>query len=155
MIKDKEMGNKLLESIETLNEAAYELYSMVLNDSERAADFVKTMQALLIGIKGNITSLVVEEPALKCNLLVDNALDTLDRFGETSAKKRKLGIIKNELIPEIGEAYVDLLFWGGCFPDPDAMFEYYNNQMKEFYPAPETDKALQSSWILSVQDNLP
>lgn len=140
MIKDKEMGNKLLESIETLNEAAYELYTMVLNDSERAADFVKTMQALLIGIKGNITSLVVEEPALKCNLLVDNALDTLDRFGETSTKKRKLGIIKNELIPEIGEAYVDLLFWGGCFPDPDAMFEYYNNQMKEFYPAPETDK---------------
>lgn len=140
MIKDKEMGNKLLESIETLNEAAYELYTMVLNDSERAADFVKTMQALLIVIKGNITSLVVEEPALKCNLLVDNALDTLDRFGETSTKKRKLGIIKNELIPEIGEAYVDLLFWGGCFPDPDAMFEYYNNQMKEFYPAPETDK---------------
>lgn len=140
MIKDKEMGNKLLESIETLNEAAYELYTMVLNDSERAADFVKTMQALLIGIKGNITSLVVEEPALKCNLLVDNTLDTLDRFGETSTKKRKLGIIKNELIPEIGEAYVDLLFWGGCFPDPDAMFEYYNNQMKEFYPAPETDK---------------
>lgn len=140
MIKDKEMGNKLLESIETLNEASYELYTMVLNDSERAADFVKTMQALLIGIKGNITSLVVEEPALKCNLLVDNALDTLDRFGETSTKKRKLGIIKNELIPEIGEAYVDLLFWGGCFPDPDAMFEYYNNQMKEFYPAPETDK---------------
>lgn len=140
MIKDKEMGNKLLESIETLNEAAYELYTMVLDDSERAADFVKTMQALLIGIKGNITSLVVEEPALKCNLLVDNALDTLDRFGETSTKKRKLGIIKNELIPEIGEAYVDLLFWGGCFPDPDAMFEYYNNQMKEFYPAPETDK---------------
>ena len=79
MIKDKEMGNKLLESIETLNEAAYELYTMVLNDSERADDFVKTMQALLIGIKGNITSLVVEEPALKCNLLVDNALDTLDR----------------------------------------------------------------------------
>ena len=46
MIKDKEMGNKLLESIETLNEAAYELYTMVLNDSERADDFVKTMQAL-------------------------------------------------------------------------------------------------------------
>ena len=140
MIKDKEMGKKLLESIETLNEAAYELYSMVLNDNERLDDFVKTMQALLIGIKGNVTGLVVEEPALKCNLLVDNALDTLDKLGEISEKKRKLGIIKNELIPEIGEAYVDLLFWGGCFPDPDAMFEYYNNQMKEFYPAPGTDK---------------
>ena len=116
MIKDKEMGNKLLESIETLNEAAYELYTMVLNDSERADDFVKTMQALLIGIKGNVTGLVVEEPALKCNLLVDNALDTLERLDGISEKKRKLGIIKNELIPEIGEAYVDLLFWGGCFP---------------------------------------
>ena len=55
MIKDKDMGKKLLESIETLNEAAYELYSMVLNDNERLADFVKTMQALLIGIKGNVT----------------------------------------------------------------------------------------------------
>lgn len=140
MIKDKDMGKKLLESIETLNEAAYELYSMVLNDNERLADFVKTMQALLIGIKGNVTGLVVEEPALKCNLLVDNALATLEKLDGISEKKRKLGIIKNELIPEIGEAYVDLLFWGGCFPDPDAMFEYYNNQMKEFYPAPETDK---------------
>lgn len=140
MIKDKEMGKKLLESIETLNEAAYELYSMVLNDSEQAADFVKTMQTLLIGIKGNVTSLVVKEPALKCNLLVDNALNTLGKLGEISEKKRKLGIIKNELIPEIGEAYVDLLFWGGCFPDLDVMFEYYNNQMKEFYPVPETDK---------------
>lgn len=140
MIKDKEMGKKLLESIETLNEAAYELYSMVLNDNERLDDFVKTMQALLIGIKGNVTGLVVAEPALKCNLLVDNALDTLEKLDGISEKKRKLGMIKNELIPEIGEAYVDLLFWGGCFPDPDAMFEYYNNQMKEFYPAPETDK---------------
>ena len=54
MIKDKDMGKKLLESIETLNEAAYELYSMVLNDNERLDDFVKTMQALLIGIKGNV-----------------------------------------------------------------------------------------------------
>ena len=140
MIKDKEMGKKLLESIETLNEAAYELYSMVLNDNERLDDFVKTMQALLIGIKGNVTGLVVAEPALKCNLLVDNALDTLEKLDGISEKKRELGMIKNELIPEIGEAYVDLLFWGGCFPDPDAMFEYYNNQMKEFYPAPETDK---------------
>lgn len=140
MIKDKDMGKKLLESIETLNEAAYELYSMVLNDNERLDDFVKTMQTLLIGIKGNVTGLVVEEPALKCNLLVDNALDTLEKLDGISEKKRKLGIIKNELIPEIGEAYVDLLFWGGCFPDSDAMFEYYNNQMKEFYPAPETDK---------------
>lgn len=43
MIKDKEMWKKLLESIETLNEAAYELYSMVLSDNE-VDDFVKTMQ---------------------------------------------------------------------------------------------------------------
>ena len=94
---------------------------------------------LLLNLKGNFTALVIENPAMKANLLIDNALATLGRL-DSEDKAASLRLVKNELIPEIGEAYVDLLFWGGCFPDPDAMFEYYNNQMKEFYPAPETDK---------------
>ena len=40
MIKDKDMGQKILESIGTLNEAAYELYAMISNDSEQKAEFV-------------------------------------------------------------------------------------------------------------------
>lgn len=139
MIKDKEMGQKILESIGTLNEAAYELHAMISNDSEQKEDFVKTMQTLLLNLKGNFTALVIEEPALKANLLIDNALATLGRL-DSEEKAASLRLVKNELIPEIGEAYVDLLFWGGCYPDSDAMFEYYNNQMKEFYPAPETDR---------------
>lgn len=139
MIKDKEMGQKILEGIGTLNEAAYELHAMISNDSEQKEDFVKTMQTLLLNLKGNFTALVIEEPALKANLLIDNALATLGRL-DSEEKAASLRLVKNELIPEIGEAYVDLLFWGGCYPDSDAMFEYYNNQMKEFYPAPETDR---------------
>lgn len=139
MIKDKDMGQKILESIGTLNEAAYELHAMISNDSGQKEDFVKTMQTLLLNLKGNFTALVIEEPALKANLLIDNALATLGRL-DSEEKAASLRLVKNELIPEIGEAYVDLLFWGGCYPDPDAMFEYYNNQMKEFYPAPETDR---------------
>lgn len=139
MIKDKDMGQKILESIGTLNEAAYELHAMISNDSGQKEDFVKTMQTLLLNLKGNFTALVIEEPALKANLLIDNALATLGRL-DSEEKAASLRLVKNELIPEIGEAYVDLLFWGGCYPDSDAMFEYYNNQMKEFYPAPETDR---------------
>lgn len=139
MIKDKDMGQKILESIGTLNEAAYELHAMISNDSGQKEDFVKTMQTLLLNLEGNFTALVIEEPALKANLLIDNALATLGRL-DSEEKAASLRLVKNELIPEIGEAYVDLLFWGGCYPDSDAMFEYYNNQMKEFYPAPETDR---------------
>lgn len=139
MIKDKDMGQKILESIGTLNEAAYELYAMISNDSEQKDEFVRTMQTLLLNIKGNFMSLIIEEPALKANLLIDNALDTLGRL-DSESKSTNLKLVRNELIPEIGEAYVDLLFWGGCYPDADAMFEYYNNQMKEFYPEPETEK---------------
>lgn len=139
MIKDKDMGQKILESIGTLNEAAYELYAMISNDSEQKDEFVRTMQTLLLNLKGNFTALVIEEPSLKANLLIDNALATLGRL-DSEDKAASLRLVKNELIPEIGEAYVDLLFWGGCYPDSDAMFEYYNNQMKEFYPAPETDR---------------
>ncbi len=139
MIKDKDMGQKILESIETLNEAAYELYAMISNDSEQKDEFVKTMQTLLLNLKGSFIPLVIEEPSLKANLLIDNALDTLGRL-DSKSKSKNLKLVRNELIPEIGEAYVDLLFWGGCYPDADAMFEYYNNQMKEFYPAPETEK---------------
>ena len=139
MIKDREMGQKILESIGTLNEAAYELYAMFSNDSGQIGDFVKTMQTLILGLKGKMIKLVIEEPVLKTNLLLDNALNTLSKLN-TEDTTLNLKLIKNELIPEIGEAYVDLLFWGGCYPDSDAMFEYYNNQMKEFYPAPETDK---------------
>ena len=112
---------------------------MISNDSEQKDEFVRTMQMLLLNLKGNFTALVIENPAMKANLLIDNALATLGRL-DSEDKAASLRLVKNELIPEIGEAYVDLLFWGGCFPDPDAMFEYYNNQMKEFYPAPETDK---------------
>lgn len=139
MIKDKDMGQKILESIGTLNEAAYELYAMISNDSEQKDEFVRTMQTLLLNLKGNFMSLIIEEPSLKANLLIDNALDTLGRL-DSESKSTNLKLVRNELIPEIGEAYVDLLFWGGCYPDADAMFEYYNNQMKEFYPAPETEK---------------
>lgn len=139
MIKDKDMGQKILESIGTLNEAAYELYAMISNDSEQKDEFVRTMQTLLLNIKGNFMSLIIEEPALKANLLIDNALDTLGRL-DSESKSTNLKLVRNELIPEIGESYVDLLFWGGCYPDADAMFEYYNNQMKEFYPEPETEK---------------
>ena len=139
MIKDKDMGHKILESIGTLNEAAYELYAMISNDSEQKDEFVRTMQTLLLNLKGNFMGLVIEEPSLKANLLIDNALDTLGRL-DSESKSANLKLVRNELIPEIGEAYVDLLFWGGCYPDADAMFEYYNNQMKEFYPAPETEK---------------
>ena len=77
MIKDKDMGQKILESIGTLNEAAYELHAMISNDSGQKEDFVKTMQTLLLNLKGNFTALVIEEPALKANLLIDNALATL------------------------------------------------------------------------------
>lgn len=139
MIKDKDMGQKILESIGTLNEAAYELYAMISNDSEQKDEFVRTMQTLLLNLKGNFMSLIIEEPSLKANLLIDNALDTLGRL-DSESKSTNLKLVRNELIPEIGEAYVDLLFWGGCYSDADAMFEYYNNQMKEFYPAPETEK---------------
>ena len=112
---------------------------MISNDSEQKDEFVRTMQTLLLNIKGNFMSLIIEEPALKANLLIDNALDTLGRL-DSESKSTNLKLVRNELIPEIGEAYVDLLFWGGCYPDADAMFEYYNNQMKEFYPEPETEK---------------
>ena len=122
MIKDKDMGQKILESIGTLNEAAYELYAMISNDSEQKDEFVKTMQTLLLNLKGNFMGLVIEEPSLKANLLIDNALDTLGRL-DSESKSANLKLV-----------------WGGCYPDADAMFEYYNNQMKEFYPAPETEK---------------
>ena len=111
---------------------------MISNDSEQKDEFVRTMQTLL-NLKGNFTALVIEGPAMKVNLLLDNALATLGRL-DSEDKAASFRLVKNELIPEIGEAYVDLLFWGGCYPDSDAMFGYYNNQMKEFYPAPETDK---------------
>lgn len=108
---------------------------MISNDSEQKDEFVRTMQTLL-NLKGNFTALVIEKPAMKVNLLLDNALATLGRL-DSEDKAASLRLVKNELVPEIGEAYVDLLFWCGCYPDSDAMFEYYNNQMKEFYPAPE------------------
>ena len=54
MIKDREMGQKILESIGTLNEAAYELYAMFSNDSGQIGDFVKTMQTLILGLKGKM-----------------------------------------------------------------------------------------------------
>lgn len=112
---------------------------MISNDSEQKDEFVRTMQTLLLNLKGNFTALVIEEPAMKANLLIDNAFDTLGRL-DSKDKEASLRLVKNELISETVEAYVDLLFWGGCYPDSDAMVGYYNNQMKEFYSAPETDR---------------
>lgn len=95
---------------------------MISNDSEQKDEFVRTMQTLLLNLKGNFTALVIEKPAMKANLLIDNAFATMGRL-DSEDKAASLRLVKNELIPETGEAYVDLLFWGGCYPDSDAMFE--------------------------------
>ncbi|SEM94072.1 hypothetical protein SAMN05216431_1157 [Ligilactobacillus sp. WC1T17] len=150
MIKDVETGQKVLESIATLNEAAYELYKMVQNDSEQTADFVKTMQTLFLSLRAGVGSLVNEERALKTDLLLDNALTALNRALSLEEKKAQLKVITNELIPAVGESYVDLLFWGTCYPDNDRMFDYYNNQMRAFYPAPVPDKKRHYKYDLSI-----
>lgn len=45
---------------------------MISNDSEQKDEFVRTMQTLLLNLKGNFTALVIEGPAMKANLLLDN-----------------------------------------------------------------------------------
>ncbi len=138
MIKDLERGNMLLESIQTLNEAAIHLYEMMLDESDETMEFAQEIRQLIVSMQESFDALYAEENALMGQLINKNALYSLDnlmRYAKTDSKAA-CHKLQFEFLPLTAELYVDLYFWGFCYPDKDKMWNYYRTEMNELCPLP-------------------
>lgn len=138
MIKSEETGEKLLQSIGTLHDAAIRLYGMAEQRSDALEPFAETMEQLLFSMQAHLDRLHQEDPNLMAHLICRNVVDSLNRLlpsaGTDSGKACRK--IRFELLPLIEELYVDLRFWGFCYPDRDRVWEYYRDEMPELCPLP-------------------
>lgn len=136
MIKNEEMGEKLLETAETFSEATIQLYHMISGQAASMNQFAATMRQLLQSMQGHLDDLHTEEPALMSHLICKNVLYSLDNlmFNAQTDQETACRKIKFELLPLINELYTDLYFWGFCYPDKEKIWHYYDNEMQELCP---------------------
>lgn len=144
MIRNVEMGKKLLETAETLSEAAVQLYHMISSQAVSAYQFAETMKQLLQSMQNHLDLLHIEEPALMSHLICKNALYSLENLltiakADSGNACRK---IQFEFLPLVNELYADLFFWGLCYPDKEKIWHYYRNEMQKLCPlsVPEDGK---------------
>lgn len=142
MIKNSALGEMILDMVSTLLSASIELYEIVVHNPKEAPQLIKLMNESLNAIDVNLDQLKDEEPAIMAHLITKNILYSLNENNSKLIKKPTLFAhkIEFELIPLIQELYVDLYFWGFCYPDRNRMNSYYENEMLKLCPFPYVEK---------------
>ncbi len=143
MIKNSEAGNKILDSIISINKTAAALYNMVENRDKDYSLYAQTLLETLETVGGALDRLAQEEPALGAHLICKNAACSLSNLMVYAQNEPEMALekIKFELLPLIQELYVDLYFWGFVYPDKEKMQHYYQNEMRDLCPLPYIDEA--------------
>lgn len=138
MIKNREMGEKLLKTAETFSEAAVQLYQMISGQNASMNRFAETMRQLLQSMQDHLDDLHTEEPALMSHLICKNVLYSLENLMSEAQTDRETACLKIqfELLPLADDLYTDLYFWGFCYPDKEKIWHYYDNKMQELCPLP-------------------
>lgn len=155
MISDMSLGKQVLEIIETLNEAAIQLHDMIVEQKEEASQLIQLMFDSMESLKRPIKKLYMEEPAIMSHLMLKNleySFLNLQIFIHESPAKA-CDKLRFEFIPLVQELYVDMYFWGFCYPDEKNMDNYYKNEMPYLCPLPYTEDSLsgaKSRYELSV-----
>lgn len=143
LVKSKNLAAQILEMIKTLNQAACQLHSMLADKKSNCKEFIQLMMEMLSRMGTPLQQLADEEPALMAHLMCKNVTSSLINIAalkETEPEKvcKK---IEFELLPLINELYVDLYFWGFCYPDRKKMWNYYSNEMPQLCPLPYIESA--------------
>ena len=143
MIKNPQFGKYVLSSIDILNQATTELCKAIQNNDSEAIQLSKNLFVILMQMDDILYQLYAEEPALMAHLICRNAVYSLENIMVTAPAKPQEACkkIEFELLPLIQELYVDLYFWGFCYPDKEKMWHYYLHEMDELCPLPYVDEA--------------
>lgn len=139
MLKDEKAALEILEQIQKLRDKAKELFRCRSASGKQWDEPVALLQTMLAELQPILQQFAAEEPALMAHLMCQNvsaSLENIRRLKEQDSP-RLPDKIQYELIPLIEELYVDLLFWGTCYPSREKMQDYYSGQMKELCPLPQ------------------
>lgn len=133
MIKNQELANEILGTIETLTEASwylhessakqeYTVFNQVLSDTKLALNCIKSS---IVKIK--------EQEDFEANIegSCENALYSLGRIAnlEKSRSKNILDKIEFEFIPIMEDMYLQFYFWACVYPDKEKMENYFKNEI--------------------------
>lgn len=143
LVKSEKLAEQILKMIETLNQAACQLHGIIANEKADCNEFIQLMIEMLSKMVSPLQHLSSEEPALMAQLMCKNVASSLINImalKETDSKKA-CKKIEFELLPLINELYVDLYFWGFCYPDKKKMWDYYHNDMFQLCPFPYVENA--------------
>lgn len=143
LVKSEKLAEQILKMIETLNQAACQLHEIIANEKADCNEFIQLMIEMLSKMVSPLQHLSSEEPALMAQLMCKNVASSLINImalKETDSKKA-CKKIEFELLPLINELYVDLYFWGFCYPDKKKMRDYYHNDMFQLCPLPYVENA--------------
>lgn len=140
MIYNANLSEQLLHDIKKLEKDSSELLEMVCRKKEGQRAFIQEMIEMFLKMEPQLEQLINEEPRLTAHLMCKNvqfSLTNIMELIETDAHKARHKI-KYELSPLIQELYVDLYFWGFCYPDQNKMKQYYRTEMPRLCPIPYT-----------------
>lgn len=152
MILSVNLAKQILEMIETLNQAAFQLHEFISNKKSNCNEFIQLMLKMLSKMASPLQRLSSEEPALMAQLMCKNVVSSLINImalKEVDSKKA-CEKIEFELLPLINEFYVDLYFWGFCYPAPEKMRNYYRKEMPQLCPLPSSEDSGNYKYEVSV-----
>lgn len=145
MVKNENSAGQILEMVGTLNQAAVQLHDMIVNNKEDSKDFIQLMLTMLSKMEAPLGQLAEEEPVLMSGFMCRNVRSSLLNIVilKETEPERACRKIEFELIPLINELYVDLYFWGFCYPDQKKMWNYYRSEMPQLCPLPYVENSEQ------------
>lgn len=136
MLKDEKAALERLEQIQMLRQKAKELSQDRVTSGQQWDELVAAMKGMLADMQPILQGFAAEEPALMSHLICQNVFASLENLQQLKKDNspRLPDKIQYELLPLIEELYVDLLFWGTCYPSREKMQAYYQGQMRELCP---------------------
>ena len=141
MVTKIKLAKQILEMVETLRRAAFQLYDIIDDKKANYNEFVQLMFEMLSKMTSPLQQLSIEEPAIMSPLMCKNVIASLLHVValKETLPKRACQKIEFELLPLINELYVDLYFWGLCYPDREKMWNYYRKEMPLLCPLPSEE----------------
>lgn len=142
MVNNEGLAKQIMEMVETLNQAASQLYDIISSGKEDT-EFIQLMLTMLSKMEIPLQQLTNEEPSLMSELMSKNVISSLIHIAalKEAEPERACRKIEFELLPLLHELYVDLYFWGLCYPDKNKMWNYYKNEMWKLCPFPYIEEA--------------
>lgn len=143
MVNNVESCKMILESVQTLAEAASHILKICYKDTNEFITYTLQMRELIVALKVPLSKLEMQEPALTSHLLLENLEYSLTRVCQLYEKDcvKAAGKIEFELIPIIRELYIETYFFGLVYPDKDNIHQYYEKIMPGICTLPYAEQA--------------